>query len=202
MAETFRVALIGGASHVGKSTTAAALAARLGWSCVSTDKMGRHPGRPWSTSSFILPDHVVAHYQALTPAELTAAQLAFDREVRWPVVRARIETHAADRAEPLVIEGSGLLPAPVAALDLAGVRAVWFTAAPLLIEARVRRESGYEAAAPEAREIIDKFIRRSQLCDAAVIGEVRRLGLPVVEVTAAMDEDQVLAACLAALRRS
>jgi 2-phosphoglycerate kinase len=199
--EPFRVALIGGASHVGKSTTAQALAARLGWDCASTDKMGRHPGRPWSTATFSLPDHVVEHYRTLEPQQLIEAQLAHYRDVRWPVVLERIQAHAAEGAEPLVIEGSGLLPGRVAALGLAGVRAVWLTAAPELIAARIRRASGYEARDADARAIIDKFTRRSQLYDAQVIDEVRRLGLPLVEVTDAMSPDEVVAACLEQLRR-
>jgi 2-phosphoglycerate kinase len=42
-----RVILIGGSSHVGKSTLGQSLAAKLGWSYCSTDKLARHPGRPW-----------------------------------------------------------------------------------------------------------------------------------------------------------
>jgi 2-phosphoglycerate kinase len=199
VAEAFRVALIGGTSHVGKSTTAQALAARVGWSCLSTDRLARHPGRPWSTATFTLPDHVVEHYRSLTPEALTEAQLAHYRNM-WPLVLERIEAHAADGAEPLVLEGSGVLPGPVAAFGLPGVRAVWLTAAPELIEARARRESGFDAASPASQAVIAKFIRRSQLYDVAVTAEVRRLGLPLVEVTAAMSEDAVLEACLAGLR--
>ena len=39
--------LIGGTSHVGKSTLGKALASKLGWDCVATDSLGKHPGRPW-----------------------------------------------------------------------------------------------------------------------------------------------------------
>jgi 2-phosphoglycerate kinase len=199
LSEPFRVALIGGTSHVGKSTTAQALAAQLGWACVSTDRMARHPGRPWSTATFTLPDHVVQHFRTLTPKALAEAQLAHYRDM-WPLVLERIEAHAAKGAEPLVLEGSGVTPGPVAALGLPGVRAVWLTAAPALIEARVRRESAFDAAPPEAQALIAKFTRRSQLYDAAVIGEVRRLGLPLVEVTDALSVDEVLEACLVGLR--
>lgn len=198
MAEPFRVALIGGTSHVGKSTTAQALAARLGWPCVSTDKMARHPGRPWSTPAFTLPDHVVAHYRALSPDELTEAQLAHYRNM-WPLVAERIEAAVADGAEALVLEGSGVMPEPVALLGLAGVRAVWLTALPGLIEMRIRRESGFDDADIKTRALIAKFVRRSQLYDARVIGEVKRLGLPLVDITAALTREQVLEACLAAL---
>ncbi|MEL7245323.1 MAG: 2-phosphoglycerate kinase, partial [Cyanobacteria bacterium J06573_2] len=42
-----RIILIGGSSHVGKSTLAQSLANKLNWNYISTDKLARHPGRPW-----------------------------------------------------------------------------------------------------------------------------------------------------------
>lgn len=57
-----RVILIGGASHTGKSTLAQALASHLGWNYRSTDKLARHPGRPWvSAYGKAIPEHVVKH---------------------------------------------------------------------------------------------------------------------------------------------
>ena len=40
-----RVILIGGSSHVGKSTLAQSLASKLGWRYISTDSLARHPGQ-------------------------------------------------------------------------------------------------------------------------------------------------------------
>ena len=42
-----KVILIGGSSHVGKSTVSESLAETLGWSHLSTDRLAAHPGRPW-----------------------------------------------------------------------------------------------------------------------------------------------------------
>ena len=198
LTEPFRVALIGGTSHVGKSTTAQALAARLGWTHVSTDRLARHPGRPWSAAS-ALPPHVIEHYRTLAPAALAEAQLAHYRNM-WPLVVERVEAASAEGGEPLVLEGSGVLPGHVAALGLPKVRAVWLTAAPTLIEARVRLESGFDARTPDEQAMIAKFIGRSQQYDAEVMGEVRALGLPFVEVSEAMGSEMVLEAALAALR--
>jgi len=198
LTEPFRVALIGGTSHVGKSTTAQALAARLGWTCVSTDRLARHPGRPWSTATFNLPSHVIEHYRRLTPEALTEAQLAHYRNM-WPLVVERIEAALEESGAPLVLEGSGVLPGGVAALGRPEVRAVWLTAAPSLIEARVRRESGFDAQTPDVKAMISKFIGRSQLYDVEVIAEVRTLGLPLVEVTEAMAAEKVREAALVAL---
>jgi len=92
-----RVFLLGGTSYTGKSTTARALADRLGWDCVSTDRLGRHPGRPWADDGPV-PDHVLRHYRTLPVDELTAGQLRHYERL-WPavadLVTARI--HAASR---------------------------------------------------------------------------------------------------------
>lgn len=58
-----RAVLIGGTSHAGKSTLAADLAAQFGCDQQSTDRMARHPGRPWLPPGLPLPPHVRAHYQ-------------------------------------------------------------------------------------------------------------------------------------------
>jgi hypothetical protein len=99
----------------------------------------------------------------------------------------------------LVLEGSGVLPKRVAALGRPEVCAVWLTAAPELIAARVRRESGFEARTADEQAMIGKFIARSQLYDAQVIGQARALGLPVVEVTEAMSTEAVLSAAVEVL---
>src|SRR5690606_41363789 len=60
-----RVVLIGGTSHAGKSTAARAVADRLGFECRTTDRLARHPGRPWRTPVGEVPPHVAEHYRAL-----------------------------------------------------------------------------------------------------------------------------------------
>jgi 2-phosphoglycerate kinase len=199
LSDAFRVALIGGASHAGKSTTARALAARLGGEALSTDKLARHPGRPWPTPTWVVPDHVAEHYRTLTPDALIASVLAHYGRM-WPMVRELIEARAADeRAAPLVLEGSALWPALVAELDLPTVRAVWLTSDDVLFDARIRRESGHAEAEPAGRQLIERFAARTRLYNAQMLAQVRRLGLPLVEVTASMSEDEVTDAVLAAL---
>jgi 2-phosphoglycerate kinase len=195
----FRVALIGGASHAGKSTTARAVAARLGGEAISTDSLARHPGRPWPTPTWVVPDHVAEHYRTLTPDELIADVLAHYRRI-WPMVRERIEARAADAtAAPLVLEGSALWPALVAELDLPAVRAVWLTADDGVFDARIRRESRHDDADPAGRRLIESFAARTRLYDTMMMAQVRGLGLKCVEVSAAMSEDDVTDAVLAAL---
>ena len=66
-----RAILIGGSSHTGKSTLGQALAAKLGWSYLATDKLARHPGRPWvGINGQAIPAHVVEHYRDLSAEAL------------------------------------------------------------------------------------------------------------------------------------
>jgi 2-phosphoglycerate kinase len=191
--------LIGGASHVGKSTTAKMLAARLGWPCLSTDSLARHPGRPWPTPTWAVPPHVAEHYSTLSTAELLESVLAHYERI-WPMIRERIVGHATDvAAGPLVLEGSALWPERVAELNLPQVRAVWLTADHALIESRMRRESAFEAAEPGGQALIRSFLARTWAYDDAMMAAVRRLALPVTEATAAMSIDDVADACSMAL---
>jgi 2-phosphoglycerate kinase len=194
-----RVALIGGTSHAGKSTTARLVAARLGGEVISTDSLARHPGRPWPTPTWTPPDHVAEHYRTLTPDELLASVLDHYRRM-WPMVRELIEARAADLdATPLVLEGSALWPELVADLDLPGVRAVWLTGDDELFDARICCESRLDAAEPDGRQLIERFAARTRLYNATMLAHVRRLGLPLVAVTAALSPDEITDAVLGAL---
>jgi adenylate kinase family enzyme len=62
--------LIGGTSHLGKTTLSKLLADGLDTQPVSTDSLTRHPGRPWQTGSSPVPDKVTHHYQELSTDEL------------------------------------------------------------------------------------------------------------------------------------
>jgi 2-phosphoglycerate kinase len=199
LSAALKVALIGGTSHAGKSTTARAVAAQLGGEAVSTDSLARHPGRPWPTPTWVVPDHVAEHYRTLAPDELIADVLAHYGRM-WPMVRERIEARAADKhAAPLVLEGSALWPALVAELDLPAVRAVWLTADDALFDARIRRESQFDQADAAGRQLIESFAARTRLYNATMLAQVRRLGLALVEVTAATTPDEVTEAVLTSL---
>ncbi|HEY2709885.1 MAG TPA: hypothetical protein VGI95_17695 [Caulobacteraceae bacterium] len=199
MRHEVRVALIGGTSHVGKSTTALALVERLGWDYVSTDKLARHPGRPWRTAPDVVPPHVTEHFGTLRTDELMASVLAHYQGM-WPMVRELIIARAGDTTtERLVLEGSALWPEQVDELRLAGVRPVWLTASDALIETRMLRESGYASATEEGQRLIRSFLARTLAYNTAMMAAVRRLGLPFVEVTAVTSVADAVQACLRAL---
>jgi len=177
-----RVLLIGGPSNAGKSTVAGILGTRPGWTATSTDRMARHPGRPWPVGGQPVKPHVAAHYATLSQGELIRSVLAHYRNME-PLIRALVAKHADDTAEDrLVLEGSGLLPETVVAFDLPGVFAVWLTADDAILAARIRRESSYDALHTDGRALVDAFVGRTLLYNRHMLREARARDLPVLAV--------------------
>lgn len=171
-----RVLLIGGRSHAGKSTVAARLAERLGWALQSTDKLGRHPGRPWGTVA----DRVVAHYTTLDDAAILDAVVAHQHRM-WPAIEQVVRDQLA-AGQGLVLEGSGIMPADVSANPIEGVAAVWLTAEHGFVRERIERESGYAGAEGNGRFLIDRFVERNRRLDAIYREGAGRFGFPLIDV--------------------
>ncbi|MBS0412420.1 MAG: hypothetical protein JSR86_21055, partial [Proteobacteria bacterium] len=185
-----KMILIGGSSHAGKSTLARALAARLGWDHATTDRLARHPGRPWASAEFTPPPHVLAHYRDLDGEALIASVMEHYTDRIWPMVETLAAERLAPDGAPLVLEGSALLPAKVAGLGEPAVAAVWLTAEADLFRRRMHAESRYDEAGPDGRRLIDAFLDRALRFDRLMMDEVRRLHLPylVVEEGASVDD--------------
>jgi shikimate kinase len=178
-----RVLLIGGTSHVGKSTLAQALAAELGGEHVSTDSLARHPGRPWATSSGPFPEHLRTYYLSLSVDQLTAEQLRHYQRL-WPRIEAMAAARAADTdARRLILEGSGVLPQHAAALKNAA--AVWLTASPDVLRDRIYSASRLDELAPEEKAIVEKFLGRTKQYDQLVLSAVTSLGLASIDTSTA-----------------
>lgn len=175
--ETTRVLLIGGTSHVGKSTLARLLADDLGWSCISTDALARHPGRPWPAPS----EEVSVHYHSLSADDLADAQWRHYQRL-WPTVEALVRKRLdAAAGRGLVLEGSGVLPEAVASLDVGqGVAAAWLTGSPSLVKGRVHDAGGYESADADHRFMIDQFAGRTLRYDELVRRDVAGHGLRLI----------------------
>ncbi len=153
-----RTLLIGGTSHAGKSSLALSLAARLGYSLVSTDKLARHPGRPWPTPRGAVPAHVREHYGTLsTEALFSDVMHHYHNNVR-PRVLGLIHQHEI-LGQGLVIEGSALWPEwwqPTA--TLAGF---WLAAPDDTIAERIRLNAGYTSMSSKDAYLVDRFVERS-----------------------------------------
>ncbi|MFE6755514.1 hypothetical protein ACFVDQ_18170 [Streptomyces sp. NPDC057684] len=191
--------LIGGTSNVGKSTVAHVVAERLGFECLTTDGLARHPGRPWRTPEWEVPAHVAEHYGSLTVDELITSVLGhYDR--LWPCIEELITTFAAEGQgrTGLVLEGSALWPVRVARLQVPRTAAVWLTTDDAVVRARVHAAGRYEAATEVERHLMDKFLARTERYQTLMIDALDRLGMDRIDAgggrSAAELADSVLAA--------
>jgi 2-phosphoglycerate kinase len=186
-----RAILIGGSSHTGKSTLGRALSAKLGWSYLATDKLARHPGRPWGQA---IPAHVVEHYRDLSAEALLLDVLSHYAknvlsQVEW-IVRDRVTDRST---ECLVLEGSALWPEFVANLvnDNNCVRAVWLTAREQLFRTRILTESNFDRVSKEEQHLIYKFLDRTLHFDRQMRAEIDRLGLMCIDVESISTADEL-----------
>ena len=177
------VILIGGSSHVGKSTVSDSLAAKLGWVHISTDSLARHPGRPWRTAPEEVPDHVAEHYLSLSVDELIENVLRHYRTNVWPKVEEVIASHLNDASTTgIVLEGSALLPELVMNLEIDKIIAVWLTAGEEVFRHRIRDGSLYYRKSPREQLMIDKFLERTLAYNALLVNAVNRHGFTLVDV--------------------
>jgi shikimate kinase len=194
-----RILLIGGTSHAGKSTLAEALAARLGWQLISTDRLARHPGRPWSTSSGPFPDHLAAHYLSLSIDELTREQLRHYQRL-WPRIEALVTAHASDiGAQGLIVEGSGILPERVAALRTPDTAAVWLTASAAVLRDRIYSASRFSERTAEEKVMVDKFLGRTDRYDELILRAVNSHGFVSIDTSMAPPTSDLVEQCLQAM---
>ena len=191
-----RILLIGGTSHVGKSTLAQSLAAQLGWSCLSTDRLARHPGRPWQVPPQTVPQHVADHYQTLSVDELVADVLRHYRENVWPLIENIVTTRAEDLStDRLVLEGSAILPERIVTLPTKNTAAIWLTASREFLAQRIYTESRYAAKSPPEKVLIDKFLQRTWQYNDLMLEDVKWLGLASLVVDDASQLDELTGAC-------
>jgi hypothetical protein len=191
-----RVVLIGGTSNAGKSTLAEALAGRLGWKCVSTDSLGRHPGRPWTVADRPIPAHLAEHYLSLSIEDLTTAQLHHYTRM-WPVIKSLIETHTNDHdAGGLILEGSGVWPDCVAEISDPRVAAIWLTASPATLRARIYSASRFAELGDDGTILVEKFAGRSLRYNELMLSAARRLGLACVNVDDLSSPSALLDECV------
>jgi shikimate kinase len=175
---TVTVVLVGGTSHVGKSTLARALATSLGFRHESTDRLARHPGRPWTATR----PEVQEHYARLSVDELTTRQLEH-YERMWPLVERQVRDALGPGAAGLVLDGSGVLPQRVALLPADRVAAVWLTADPTVLRNRIHAGSRIEERSDDERRAAQKFLGRTELYQSWLLGDLERAGLPYLDVS-------------------
>lgn len=168
--------LITGTSHAGKSTLAASIGDALGWTVMSTDKLARHPGRPWPSP----PPHIEDYYKALSDG--TIYRLLLDHHGNmWPVIQRLLRDHR-EQDTPLVLEGSALRPEYLATLGSNESCMVYLYSDSDFLRERMYHQSRYHELDRGHQRIVDKFVDRS-LRDNKETSEAARLhGLLTIDV--------------------
>jgi 2-phosphoglycerate kinase len=169
--------LIFGTSHVGKSTLAGRVGDAVGARVTSTDKLGRHPGRPWPQ----VRPAVEEYYSRLTD-ETIYWFLRVHHENIWPTVEHKImsELNLGGR---FVVEGSALRPEMISALDCSDLLIVGLYADSDFLRIRMEAESHYTEQSEHRKMLISRFVARSLRDNDQMIEEARRLGLRLIDVT-------------------
>jgi 2-phosphoglycerate kinase len=170
--------LIGGSSHVGKTTFATRLSRALDRALVSTDGLARHPGRPWPS----IPPQVAEYYASLSH-DTVHWFLKVHHENMWPRIGSIIDAYGKS-ATPFVMEGSALRPDYVAGLDRDVVETVFLYADDDFLRARMMREAAHADATLPMASIIDKFIERSIRENREMLAAARDAGIACVDVAA------------------
>jgi 2-phosphoglycerate kinase len=192
-----RVILIGGSSHAGKSTLGRSLAEKLCWNYSSTDKLARHPGRPWITNGKAIPEHVAEHYRTLSIDALFLDVLSHYKQNVFSQIETIVDAHKSDLArECLILEGSALVPKFVSNLvKKNGVQAIWLTGSDQLLQNRILSESNFNNVGKDEHYLIQKFIARTLLYNQYIKQEVERLRLKSIKIEAVSTADELLQKC-------
>lgn len=186
--------MIGGTSHAGKSTLAEEVAQAVGLTPVSTDRLGRHPGRPWPT----VRPHVAEFYARLSPESIFAFLLAH-HENMWPGLRRFIGDHLRN-GHPFVLEGSALRPDYLATLEDEGLVRLYLYGPPELIRTRIHMASGYETLGDAHRQLIDAFVERSLRDNEKAYRDAEMHGIRRVDVSRDKDLKGLAVSLIASLR--
>ena len=193
-----RVILIGGTSHIGKSTLAKSLATKLGWEYLATDNLARHPGRPWTTTNNpTIKQHVIDHYRNLAAPVLLSDVLKHYVENILPQVKAVIEAHRSDLSNKLIIEGSALYPSLVKELvDRVDVQGIWLAGNHRLVKNRIYENSNFYHIGKEEQYLIHKFIERTWLYNQAMLNELKNLDYICIQVNSKTTIEELMNKCL------
>ncbi|MEM7594831.1 MAG: 2-phosphoglycerate kinase [Cyanobacteria bacterium P01_A01_bin.83] len=191
-----QIILIGGTSHLGKSTLGKALSLELKGKYIATDSLARHPGRPWSIGkNKTIKPHVVEHYRSLSAPQLLSNVLLHYYQNVLPLVRNLIKTH--DCQDRLIIEGSALYPGLVKDLvSNKNVRGLWLVGSYSLLANRIFDNSNFDNANKKERYLIYKFLQRTWLYNQAAINDLKTLGLKSIQVKCDMTVKELKDRCL------
>ena len=177
--------LLLGTSHVGKSTCAEAVGRAVGWPVVSTDKLGRHPGRPWTGT----PDPVIEFYLRMTDDAIHWFLLMHHENMR-PVIQERLRALRAAGAG-FVLEGAALRPEHLSGWEVGDALVACLYVEPQVLRERLLSASDHSRQDDRIKVAIDRFAERSLRENEALVQAAIGHGVRVVDVTDPNDADRL-----------
>lgn len=165
------ILLISGTSHAGKSTLAHSISQSLGWDVLSTDRMARHPGRPWPHPK----PHVYEYYSKLSDESVYQFLLNHYENMRPRIVQT-ISEHI-DSGKSVVMEGSALRPEYLVQDFPSKVELVCLYCDEALIRERIFKESNYNQLDDEHRRVVERFMARTLRDNDVISRSAEELGL-------------------------
>jgi 2-phosphoglycerate kinase len=201
MTDRQQLILIGGASHTGKSTLARLLADHFHWNYCATDKLARHPGRPWQPQFTDIPKHIVDHYYLLSATELIEDVVNHYHQNVWPQIAEIVTTQVIDRQDQgTIIEGSALLPELVNTLKLDNITSIWLTASDKFLRKRIYLSSQYSSKSTDEQMLIDKFWERNCLLNDRIIANISLLNLSSLKIEEISTPDELVELCISKVK--
>ena len=177
--------LLLGTSHVGKSTCAHRISHAIGWPVISTDQLGRHPGRPWTG----VPDPVMEFYLRLTNDAIHWFLRVHHENMR-PVIQSKVRT-LREAGDSFILEGAALRPEYCPDWKIDGALVVCLHVEPLALRERIERESRHARQDDRTKIAIEKFVERSIRENEAFIEAATRHDIPLMDVTAPDSADRL-----------
>jgi 2-phosphoglycerate kinase len=177
--------LLLGTSHVGKSTCARGIGNAIGWPVISTDKLGRHPGRPWTG----VPDPVTEFYHRLTDDTIHWFLRVHHENMR-PVIHETIKA-AREAGGGFILEGAALRPEYLSDWEIGEALVVCLHAECDALRKRIERESAYSQQSDEMKIAIDSFVERSVRENEALVKPAMRHKVLLVDVTDLRNVDRL-----------
>jgi 2-phosphoglycerate kinase len=191
--------LLLGTSCLGKSTCARGIGNALGWPVISTDKLGRHPGRPWTS----VPDPVTEFYLRLTDDAIHWFLRVHHENMR-PVIRETIKA-AREAGSGFILEGAALRPEYLSDWEIGEALVICLHAERDALRERIERESAYSQQGDLIKITIDKFVERSVRENEALVKGAVRHKVLLADVTDLKNFDRLtreLTSRLAGISRS
>lgn len=188
--------MIGGTSHSGKSTLAEYIANAEDLEYLSTDKLARHPGRPWKDQVRLLPkdvqdfyEYTIEYFQNQDMGFLMNDVVSHYSQNIKPLLLAELNNRFSDKN--IIVEGSAIMPSLALEDDSKDMRFLFLILNDTSIRNRILKNSSYNNRSDEIRRAIDTFILRGIEFNNLLYSQALSLNLPYIIVDENMSVDNL-----------